>query len=364
MNYLSNAVKYTVCYTPDANTITRQDGNIETTTKISIMPNEPVEIRSIELKNNGNMDETIELTSVLEPVLSTKGQDYAHKVFNNLFLSYEFLQDTNTILVKRNHRSDSEKDIYLAVNLHTENDTIGELEYEIDKEKFVGRGNVGLPKAVQEEIPLSKKIGLTTDPIIALKRTISIKPQTKVKFSLIIAVSEQREEALKQISNNLTGEKITRSLELAKAKVQEENMYLGIKGKEIEVYQKMLGYLIFQNPLKWVMLKGKMVPKTEISELWKYGISGDLPILLVKVEDASGIYVVKEALKAYEYFRVKNIEIDLIIVNEEKQSYDNYVVEEIQNSILDRNIGYLQKYTRRNICFKSIIKRRKGNIRI
>lgn len=37
---------------------------------------------------------------MLEPILSTKEQDYAHKVFNNLFLSYEFLEDSGTILVK------------------------------------------------------------------------------------------------------------------------------------------------------------------------------------------------------------------------------------------------------------------------
>jgi len=341
-NYLANADKYTVYFTPDSDKYIRQDGSIETTTKISIMPNEPVEIRSIELKNNGVTEETIELTSFLEPVLSGKEQDYAHKVFNNLFLSFEFLNDTNTILVKRNHRSKEEKDIYLAVNLYTENKTIGEIEYEIDKERFVGRGNIGLPKAVEKELPLSKKMGLTTDPIIAMKRTVKILPGENVKFNLLIAVSEDRQEAIKYIQNNMNMAKIARNLELAKEKVQAENMYLGIKGQEIEVYQKMLGYLIYQNPLKMIMLKGKTVEKAETSELWKYGISGDLPILLIKIKDVNDIYVVKEALKAYEYFRIKNIQIDLVIINEEKKTYDNYVEEEIQNAILDRNIGYLQ----------------------
>ena len=135
---------------------------------------------------------------------------------------------------------------------------------------------------------------------------------------------------------------IERNLELSKVKVQAENMYLGIKAQEIEVYQKMLRLLIYQNPLKTIMLRGQTLEKAEVSELWKYGISGDIPILLITIKDVVDSYVVREALKAYEYFRVKNIEIDLVIINEEKNTYDNYVAEEIQNAILDRNISYLQ----------------------
>lgn len=342
MNYLSGADKYTVSYTPEKSKYTRIDGNIETITTISILPNGPVEVRNIELKNHGNIPETIEITSMFEPVLSKPEQDNAHKVFNNLFLSYEFLEDSNTIIVKRNHRAENEKDIYLAVNLYTKSETMGEIEYEIDKEKFVGRGNLGLPKAVAEELPLSKKIGLTVDPIVAMKKTVKIEPKQSVKFSLILAVSDNKAEAVEHVLQNASEEKIEQNLELAKAKVQAETMYLGIKGKEIEIYQKMLRYLIFENPLKMLMLKGNTVEKAETSELWKYGISGDIPILLITIKDASDIYVVKEAIKAYEYFRIKNILVDLVIMNEERKTYDNYVAEEIQNAILDRNVGYLQ----------------------
>ena len=341
-NYLANADKYVTYFYPDKNVYVRQDGNIETITKITINPSKPVEIRRIELKNNGNIEEIIELTSVIEPVLSTMEQDYAHKVFNNLFLSYEFLEETGTILVKRNPRTKKEKNLYMAVNLYTEDRVIGEIEYEIDKEKFMGRGNINLPEAVEKELPLSKKIGLTTDSIIAMKKTIKIMPEEKVKFNLIIAIADNKEEAIEYIKENMNDEKIVRNMELAKAKVEAENMYLGVKGNEIETCQKILSYLLYQNPLKNVMLKEIEKKEADVTALWKYGISGDLPIMLIKIKDANDIYVIKEGIKAYEYFRIKNIYIDLVIINNEKKTYDNYVAEEIQNAILDRNIAYLQ----------------------
>ena len=342
VSYLSSGDKYNICFTPEKDQFTRIDGSIETICKVFVMPNEPVEIRDITLKNHGNNEEIIEITSALEPVLSTKEQDYAHKAFNNLFLSFEYLDEDSTILVKRNHRAKNEQDMYMGVNLYTKNETIGELEYEIDKEKFVGRGNIGLPKAVEMELPLSKKIGLTTDPFIALKRTVRIMPGASVKFHLIIGVSNDKEEAIRLVRENLNDEKIARSLDLAKAKVEAETMYLGVRAKEIEVYQKLIGYLIYENPLKNIMQKNKVVENASVTDLWKYGISGDLPILMVKIKEPADSYVIKEVLKAYEYMRVKNINVDLVILNEEKKTYDNYVAEEIQNAILDKNMAYLQ----------------------
>ena len=342
VGYLESADKYKVEFSPDKNKFYRQDGNIETIVKNWIMPEKPIEVRQIELKNIGNSEETIEITSSLEPVLSKKEQDYAHKAFNNLFLSYEFIESANSILVKRKKRDKNENDLYMAVNLYTKGNAIGELEYEIDKEKFIGRGNIGLPEAVKKELPLSKKIGFTLESVIAMKRIVKIMPNEKVKLNLIIAVSENREEVLDLIKTYLNEEKLERSLELSKAKVQAEAIYLGIKARDIEIYQKILGYLIKQNPLKNLMLKDISIEKLPITELWKYGISGDLPILVVEIKEVVDIDVVRETIKAYEYFRIKNMEIDLVIINTERKSYDSYVFEEIQNAILDRNLSYMQ----------------------
>ena len=111
-------------FSPDQSKMERIDDNIKTTLKITIDAEEPVEIRLMELQNIGEQEETLEITNVFEPVLSTKEQDYAHPAFNNLFLSYEFIDETNTILVKRKSRSANQKEIYMAVNLNSENNTI------------------------------------------------------------------------------------------------------------------------------------------------------------------------------------------------------------------------------------------------
>ena len=341
MNYLYRADKYEICMSEDMTKISRIDGQIETVSKVTIAQEEAVEIRNTTLKNHGIEEEILEVTAFLEPVLSNPMQDYAHPAFNNLFLTFEYLED-GIILAKRRKRAKTDKEYYMAVSLYTKSETVGELEYEIDKEKFLGRGNLGLPIMVQNSKPFSKSTNLVTDPIIAMKHTIKLKPQESSTLSFIIAVSEEKEEAIRMVKNYSNEEKINKCFELSRARVEAEARYLGINHKDIETYQKMLGYIIKQNPFKQNYLKKLPNKNYQQSELWKYGISGDLPIILVKVTNTNDIDVLNEILSAYEFYRTKNIMVDIVIVDEEENTYEKYVKEEIINSILNKNLSYMQ----------------------
>ena len=333
--------KYNIIFSPESDKIIRTDENIQTITKTIIDTDSPVEIRRVELKNTGNIEEILEVTGFIEPTLSNRMQDYAHRAFNNLFLSYEYIEAINTVLVKRKAHSNNEKDFYMAVNLYTQENIIGDIEYEIDKEKFFGRCNYKIPKEVENSMPFTKKIGYTLDPIVAIKNTVKIRPEETIYMDLIISVGEEKENVIKNLVKFMNNENIKRTFELLKAKNEAENRYLGIKGKDIEVYQKMLSYLLFSPKVSIKKNYNNENNKYLISDLWKYGISGDLPIILVKIKDVNDIDIIKEVLSAHEFFRVKNIKVDLVILNEEKESYENYVRDAIQTEILNKNMAYL-----------------------
>ena len=106
-------------------------------------------------------------------------------------------------ILKRKKRQIDDKEIYLATNLSTDSETIGDLEYEIEEDKFIGRGNLGIPNMIKNSIPLSRKIGLVTEPIVALKRTIKIKPKEKTVVDLIISVGREEEKTKENIKNNI-----------------------------------------------------------------------------------------------------------------------------------------------------------------
>ena len=333
--------KYNITFSPESDKFVRIDGDIETTTNIIVTPDDSVEIRRLELKNNGIQEKTLEVTNYFEPVLSKPMQDYAHMAFNNLFLTFENLDDEN-ILVKRKKRGANEQDTYLGVSLYTENETIGEQEFEIDKEKFGEKKLDLIPEMVKESKPYSQNMGLVTDPCLATKKTIKIMPGEKVTLDLILCISNNKDVILKLLEKYKNTKIITKTFELARAKVEAESIYLRLKGTDIEKYQKLLSYIIFSNPLKKLVLNNLPKRIYSQSKLWKYGISGDLPIVVVKIEDLNDMYVVQDILKAYEFFRSKNIIIDLIILNQEENSYDQYVNYEIENAILNKQMEYLK----------------------
>jgi cellobiose phosphorylase len=333
--------KYVVSFAPERSKFVRIDADIESTTKIIVSPDDPVEIRRLELKNNGTQERTLEITNYFEPVLSRPMQDYAHMAFNNLFLTFERLENDN-ILVKRKKRGQNEKDLYLGTSFYTEHDTIGELEIEIDKEKFLGKKQNLIPEMVKDSKPYSQNMGLVTDSCLASKRTIKIMPGEEIILDLVICISNDKDIVSKLLEKYRNTNVITKTFELARAKVEAESIYLRFRGTDIEKYQKLLSYIILNNPLKSLTLK--QLPKRVYSQsnLWKYGISGDLPIILLKIEDLNDMYVVRDALKAHEYFRSKNIKADLVILNGEENSYDQYVNYEIENAILNNQVEYLK----------------------
>lgn len=344
-NYNFNEKKennYQVSFMPDKIEQEILEGNIKTKIKTTVSSNEPVELRRMILENYGNEEEILEITSYFEPVLSKKEQDYAHPAFNNLFLINSFDEETGSLIVKRKQREANCKEMYLAASLSTNSETIGDLEYEINEDKFIGRGNLGIPVMVKNSIPLSKKIGLVTEPIVALKRTVKVKPNEEVVIDLVLSVGEELDKVKENNKKYQSFENVKTEFELSKARVEAESRYLRVKGKEIEIYQKMLSYIIFDNPVKSTFMKQSTKQEYRQSELWKYGISGDLPIILLKIKDVNESYVIKEVLKAYEYFRTKNIETELVILDEEKHSYENYVREEIEGAILNNHMSYLK----------------------
>ena len=340
--FLSRPDYYNISFAPDMNKTVRKDGNIETKQKVIISSKEPVEIRHIEFTNLGNEEEILELTSFFELVISNALQDYSHQAFNNLFLTFEVID--GTILVKRRARSKNQKDIYLAVNLYTNEEIVGELEYEIDKEKFLGRGNLEVPNLVQKSSPFTNSLKLTIDPIVAIKRTFNIKPDEQKFFDLIISISEDKNKCLENLRNYLNEQKIKQTFELSRARVEAENRYLRLTAEKIEVYQKMLSYILMQNQIQTkTKIDGEIYG---VEKLWNYGISGDNPILAVKIKNINDMHVVEDVLDAFEYFRTKNIFVDLIIINEEENSYETIVKDAINRAILNKNMMYLQNQNR------------------
>lgn len=302
---------------------------------VTLDPDKCVEIRRIEIENLKKSDEVLEVICEFEPSLSEKITEYAHPAFNRLFLKFE--EENENIIVQRKDRK-LEENLYLATTLYTESDQIVNFEYEIDEEKYRGRENYKMPQMLKNQKIFSKTIEQVVSPIIVMKRTIKVPAQSNATINLIITAGESKEEVKTLIEKIKGEEEIVKILNVAKVRCEEENKYLQIKGSKLQMYQQLLNYILQLNSVH----AGDYNNEYSINSLWKYGISGKLPILVLKISKFEETYVLEDVIRAFEYYRIKNIFIDLVILNNEKNVYERFVEDSINSVISERQLQYLK----------------------
>lgn len=324
--------KYEVTFAEDISEFVKLKNGIETDVKIIPASSLGTEIRRIKLKNTLEEDLDLEVIGYFKPVLSKMEDDIAHPAFNNLFLKYS-LSKKKDLLIKRNKRGNS-TEMNLGVNLFLENSDNNDIEYEIDESK--------ISDILEKNAPFSSTIGLVTEPCVAIKRVVKIKPREEKNLNFVISVLEDEKEICKTLDYYRIQENVKQEFNIAKAKAEEEARYLNLRRSNLEAFNMVLPYVMHMNPMRSLYMKDFADKEFRQSDFWKYGISGDLPIILITVKSASDIYIVKEILKVHEMLRVKGIRTDLCILDYEKNVYERYVKDQIIQQILNMQIGYLQ----------------------
>ena len=311
----------------------------------TIIPNVDgnAEIRRLTLRNLGLSDEEFEITGVIEGIFSNIHQDIAHPVFNNMFLDIEYEKENDIFIIQRNDRDEKNSKYYFGIKMYSNNPAnINNTRFEIDKEKFLGRKNSEYPDMVNNSQKFSSEIKDVVEPMLAINKQTTLKKNMEITIDFIIGISENREELLKMMDEYNNEEKRNSEFKLFNSKVEEEIKYLRLNGENIEIYQKLLGHLINKDIKKdEQVLKRVYNSKHVINDLWKYGISGDNLILTVKIKNIDEIECLREIIKAFEFFKVKNMNIDLCIINGENYSYETVLKELILQVIRESQLEYI-----------------------
>jgi len=315
-------------------TYTRTNGDIHTLTEVSVSPEWDAEIRRITFTNKGPEAHVLEVTSYSEVVLAPQAADDAHPAFNKLFVHTEFSNQPEALLANRRGRTPEEHFPWLAHSVSVEGKTVGVLEYETDRARFLGRGQFyDRPKAVVENQRLSGTLGSVLDPILALRRRVEVPPGEKVRLTFVTGVAETREDVLKMVQHLSSPHQVEHSLELAWTRSRIELRYLNLSIRQADIYQWMLSQIFYFNPLRAMRAQSIMHNSKGQSALWNYGISGDVPLVLIHVSEIENLDIVSSVLLAHEYWRLRGLKVDLLILNDFVGSYEQPLTEALRHLV-------------------------------
>ena len=325
---------YEVSFEPDRVLYHRRDGSIETKTEVVVSPEYNGEVRRLTLTNHSESPRVLDITSYFEVILTTFAADDAHPAFSNLFVQTEFLAGPDALLAARRPRDKKQKPLWLMHVSSVEGESIGSVQYETDRVRFIGRGrDLEDPAALQPEFPLSNTVGNVLDPIMSLRRRVQLHPGGTARVSFITAVADTREGVVALAMECAGPAASERAFELAWTHGQVELRYLNMTAGQANLYQTIASSILFSGPKHALRIDAVSANRKGQADLWAYGISGDLPIVLIRVEALEEMDLVKQMLTAHEYWRLKGLMVDLVLLNDYGTSYEQPVQERLRDLV-------------------------------
>jgi cyclic beta-1,2-glucan synthetase len=321
---------YEAVFFEDHAEIIRRDRTLTTQLDVVVSSEDDTEVRRISITNLGIRGRDIQVTSYAELSLATQAADVAHPAFAKLFVETEFAADVGALLATRRKRSNDEASVWAAHVMFTDGEAIGELQYETDRARFVGRTrSLKDPVSIMDGRPLSNTVGPVLDPIFSLRRTVHVPPGGTVRLVFSTLAAATREEAIDLADKYRDSRAFERTITLAWTQAQVQLNHLGITSEEAILFQRLANDVLYVDASLRPSSDTLSRTPLEISSLWSQGISGDLPIVLARVDDAEDVGIIRQLLRAHEYWRMKQLSADVVIINEKATSY----IQELQDSL-------------------------------
>ena len=311
-------------------------------TEIAVSPENDVEVRRITLTNHADEARTIEVTSYAEIVLATLAADTAHPAFSNLFVQTQLLPPLNAVLYSRRARSAQEKLPWIGHLLLVHGTEVGKVSFETDRARFLGRGQtIHSPVALEKNLPLSNTEGSVLDPIAAIRRTVRLESKESITATLVCGIAPTREEIVTLVEKYQDQTIADRCFELAWTHGSIVLRHLNTTEAEAQLYGRLASALLYQQTARRAEPGVLIRNQRGQHNLWSFGVSGDLPIILLYSTRLDRIALVRQLIQAHAYWRLKGLAADLILLNEDDSVYRQSLQDQILNVVAANNATQL-----------------------
>ena len=297
-----------------------RDGDFESELQVAVSAEDDVEVRRLAIVNRGDLLREIEVTSYAEMALAKFADDFAHPAFGKLFVETEFDAQSAGILCSRRRRDANERPVWAFHVLGVEGRLGGAVEWETDRARFIGRGRSPTNPLGLDGRPLSGTTGAVLDPIASLCDRMRLPPGAFARVCFTTGIAADRDTALALMRKYRDGSVAARAFSMAFTHVHTTLQHLGLSDDEAMLFDR-LASRVFGGDASCISPTDLARNPFGQANLWGFGISGDLPIVLLCVHDAAAIPFVRQLLQAQEWWRLKGLSADVVILNEHPAEY-------------------------------------------
>ena len=299
-----------------------EDGNLETTTTTFLSPEYNVEIKKVSIYNNTSLRREILINTYMEPAMTDYMTNVVHPSFSNLQIETYYDDDLDILVASKRKKTEEDTDLFVYTKL------IGiDLDKEVETEKQKIVKNPG--EAYNQNV-----VKYPLWPILSYRATIILDPHERQEFYYILGVADSKYK----ISNtvvNLDEVTIDEHFKLSSELNSIQARYLKLENGKAQVYNNILKDVLFR---KTNLNNNKFWNESlNQSILWKYSISGDLPIILVYVDKIENAGIINEVISFMDYVKSRKIDLDIVILIDEAQKQNGPIYTYLRTR-LDRAI--------------------------
>ena len=332
---------YEAIFSPGRAEFKRFDDKVFVHTEITVAPEDNVELRRITVTNLGDSERELDVISYIEPVLVSRRADAAHPAFSKLFVGVETLKDSDAILCSRRPRTESEQEVFFfhRVTLKT---SYAPIRFSTSRADFIGRGGtLAEPLALSPQPPAERAGESSVDPIASLGCKIRLEPSASETLVFVSGAARARKDAVSLIERYQELLHVNRAFELSWSRAQVELRSHAYTASQADLFHRLAGCL-FYNELS-VRGDPEVLASNRLNQsaLWRFGVSGDLPIVLLKMTDARQGKIVQELLLAHHFLRERGIEFDLIVLHKNPGTYMQHLAEDLDYLVRSSPAGAL-----------------------
>ncbi len=321
--------------------------DIDCHTEIAVSPEDDVEVRRLTLRNQSPRERIIEITTYAEVVIAAQAADEAHPAFSNLFVQTEVIPARAALLATRRPRTAAERPPFM-IHQATVHGATSDVSWTTARVKFIGRGrSLADPICLEQRGPLDKTTGAVIDPALALRHLIRIPAEGRVVIDITLGIAATREGAETLAGKYAEQRFCDRVFELAWTHAQVGLRQLGTDERAAQDFARLAGAIVHPTPGRRAPASLLVRNRKGQSGLWAFGISGDVPIVLVRMDSMEALELVTSAVQAHAWWRSKGLITDLVILVDDHSVYRQALVDAVtgivsagpESSLIDRPGG-------------------------
>ena len=314
--------RYSCCFMADRVQFDATSPQVQATTTVIVSPEDDTELRTVVITNLLNTAVTYDVVSMFEVVLADAKADEAHPAFSNLFINTTWHAPWRAIMLTRCPRLQGDAELSAAHFLAEADADIVSLDCITDRRVFLGRNRSrtqpAMAQAWANSTDATPANGL--DPVACLRVKVRIAAGGVARLSFATTAAADAAELAGRIDKYLQPMHLERAARMAATLAQVRLRDLGIDAEENAALQDLTTALLYSGPRPNANLNTSTA-LIDQRQLWRLGISGDKPILLVRIHSSEGLGLVQSLLRAQPWWSFGALATDVVVLNSEDNSY-------------------------------------------